>query len=47
MAVEMASVMAEAAMAEPVVVVVEIVNVKVAEAMAVGVTAEAALGWRR
>ena len=45
-AVEMASVMAEAAMAEPV-VVVEIVNVKVAEAMAVGVTAEAALGWRR
>ena len=45
MAVEMASVIAEAAMAEP--VVVEIVNVKVAEAMAVGVTAEAALGWRR
>ena len=47
MDVEMASVMAEAAMAEPVVVVVEIVNVKVAEAMAGGVTAEAALGWRR
>ena len=46
MAVEMASVMAEAAMAEAV-VVVEIVNVKVAEALAVGVTAEAALGWRR